>query len=192
MNLKSVKQQLRSRIMEERKVLPAAERSEYSAQVCRLLAEHEQLARARAIMAFHPFGVELDILPFVEEAQTRGQEIWLPLTIPSDRRLIPYRYEGKHMLKQGVYGIWEPDPALAQEADLSKLDAVLVPGVAFDREGGRMGYGGGYYDRFLAALGSRPFLVGIAFSMQVIDKVPREPHDICLDGLVTESGFFQT
>ncbi|QRG70425.1 5-formyltetrahydrofolate cyclo-ligase [Brevibacillus choshinensis] len=192
MDPKAVKQQLRSRIIEERKALPDALRREYSARACRHAAEHERLAGARAIMAFHPFGAELDILPFIEKAKARGQEIWLPLTLTAERRLIPYRYEGKHMLKQGVYGIWEPDPALAEEADLTKLDAVLVPGVAFDRHGGRMGYGGGFYDRFLAGLQPRPLLVGIAFSMQLVDQVPREMHDIGLDGVVTENGFFQT
>ena len=192
MDSKTAKQQLRSRIIAERKALPDERRSEYSRLACRHLALNEQLAQARAIMAFHPFDAELDILPFIEASRGRGQEIWLPLTRPADRRLIPYRYEGPQMLKQGVYGIWEPNPELAQEADLNKLDAVLVPGVAFDERGGRLGYGGGYYDRFLAGLSFRPLLVGIAFSMQIVDAVPREPHDKCLDGLVTERGFFQT
>ncbi|MFD2369633.1 5-formyltetrahydrofolate cyclo-ligase [Brevibacillus sp. GCM10020057] len=192
MEQKEEKQQLRKRIIEERQQMPAAMRASYSAQACRHLAASERLAQARAIMAFHPFGAELDILPFVQEAMARGQEIWLPLTISSGRRIVPYRYEGPHMLKQGVYGIWEPDPALSVAADLDRLDAVLVPGVAFDRQGGRMGYGGGYYDRFLAGLVRRPLLVGVAFAMQVVDAVPREPHDILLDGLVTESGFIQS
>lgn len=192
MEAKAEKQQLRKRIIEERQQLPAARRKAYSHEACRHLAAIGKLAQARAIMAFHPFGAELDILPFVEEAMARGQEIWLPRAISSGRRLVPYRYEGPHMLKRGAYGIWEPDPAIAAAADLHQLDAVLVPGVAFDRQGGRMGYGGGYYDRFLAGLARRPLLVGVAFSMQVVDAVPREPHDILLDGLVTESGFIQS
>lgn len=189
---KAVKRQLRSRIMEARKAMPAEQRKEYSAAVCQKLSQCDRLAEAKAIMAFHPFDTELDIWPFVEAAKVRGQEIWLPRTVPSEKRLIPYRYSGPEMLRQGVYGIWEPDPALAEEADLTRLDAVVVPGVAFDARGGRMGYGGGYYDRFLAALAVRPYLVGVAFSMQVVEQVPREPHDIMLDGLVTERGFFQT
>jgi len=192
MEPRTVKQELRRRIIEERQAMPAGLRKEYSAQACRHLAASERLAQAKAVMAFHPFGAEPDILPFVEEARARGQEIWLPLTVSSERRLVPYRYDGPRMLKQGVYGIWEPDPALASEADLSRLDAVLVPGVAFDRQGGRMGYGGGYYDRFLAGLVRRPLLVGIAFSPQVIEAVPREPHDMLLDGLVTECGCFSS
>jgi 5-formyltetrahydrofolate cyclo-ligase len=192
LDLKAVKQQLRSRIMEERKAIPDKRRSALSAQACSYLEQLEELKNARAIMAFHPFGAELDILPFVDQARARGQEVWLPLTLTAEKRLVPYRYSGPEMLKQGVYGIWEPDPTRAEKAELSMLDAVLVPGVAFDLRGGRMGYGGGFYDRFLAALPRRPFLVGVAFSMQVVDEVPREPHDIGLDGLVTESGFAQS
>lgn len=192
MDQKADKKQLRTHIMEARKAMPSAERNIRSERACKHLLTSESLASVKTIMAFHPFGEELDILPFVEEARKRGQEIWLPLTISSDRRLIPYRYAGPQMLKQGVYGIWEPDPAKAEQGDLSKLDTVLVPGVAFDRHGGRMGYGGGYYDRFLAGLGKKPYLLGVGFSMQVVDHVPLEPHDIPLDALVTEDGFFHS
>ncbi|MGG1662810.1 5-formyltetrahydrofolate cyclo-ligase [Brevibacillus sp. NRS-1366] len=192
MNQKADKKQLRTHIMEARKAMTEEERKIRSERACSHLLANERLAGAKAIMAFHPFGEELDILPFVEEARIRGQEIWLPLTISQERRLVPYLYTGRQMLKQGVYGIWEPDPTKAERSDLSKLDTVLVPGVAFDRHGGRMGYGGGYYDRFLAALGQHPFLLGVGFSMQVVDHVPLEPHDIPLDALVTEEGFFHS
>ncbi|CAI8751972.1 5-formyltetrahydrofolate cyclo-ligase [Brevibacillus sp. IT-7CA2] len=188
MDQKTNKKQLRSHILESRKSISAKEREQLSREVCNYLLSHERLADAKAIMAFHPFGDELDILPFLHEAKKRGQDIWLPLTNVAERRLIPYRYTGTHMLKQGVYGIWEPDPALAEEADVSHLDAILVPGVAFDSKGGRMGYGGGYYDRFLATLKKLPFLVGVGFSIQVVEHVPLESHDVLLDAVVTEKG----
>ncbi|MFC8689144.1 5-formyltetrahydrofolate cyclo-ligase [Brevibacillus porteri] len=188
MDQKTNKKQLRSHILERRKSMSAKEREQLSREVCDHLLSHNRLADAKAIMAFHPFGDELDILPFLHEAKKRGQDIWLPLTNIAERRLIPYRYTGPHMLKQGVYGIWEPDPTLAEEADVSKLDAIIVPGVAFDSQGGRMGYGGGYYDRFLATLKKLPFLVGVGYSIQVVEHVPLEPHDVLLDAVVTEKG----
>ncbi|MGK5510023.1 5-formyltetrahydrofolate cyclo-ligase [Brevibacillus formosus] len=188
MDQKTNKKQLRSHILERRKSMSAKEREQLSREVCEHLLSHERLADAKTIMAFHPFGDELDILPFLHEAKKRGQDIWLPLTNVAERRLIPYRYTGPHMLKQGVYGIWEPDPALAEEADVLHLDAIIVPGVAFDNKGGRMGYGGGYYDRFLATLKKLPFLVGVGFSIQVVEHVPLESHDVLLDAVVTEKG----
>jgi len=189
---KADKKQLRTHIMEARKTMSPEERKLRSERACSHLLACEQVVSSKAIMAFYPFGAELDILPFIEQAKKQGQEIWLPLTRPSERRLVPYVFSGPEMLKQGVYGIWEPDPEKAVPADVEKLDVVLVPGVAFDRSGGRMGYGGGYYDRFLAGLMHRPFLLGIGFSMQVVDHVPLEPHDIPLDALVTEEGLFHS
>ncbi|MDH4619686.1 5-formyltetrahydrofolate cyclo-ligase [Brevibacillus sp. AY1] len=188
------KKELRRHLLQKRKLLSPELREAFSQRACEWMLDCEELKKAKVIMAFHPFGEELDILPFVEEVRKRGGEIWLPLTISAERRLVPYRYDGPHMLKQGVYGIWEPDPAKAVVMDCSRLDAILVPGVAFDLRGGRMGYGAGYYDRFLDGLSHshRPFLLGVGFSLQVVDEVPLEPHDILLDGIVTEEGCFHS
>ncbi|MCK9906995.1 5-formyltetrahydrofolate cyclo-ligase, partial [Frankia sp. Cpl3] len=92
-------------------------------------------------------------------------------------------YTGEENLRQGVWGIFEPDPDVSQRAEREKLEAIVVPGVAFARDGGRLGYGGGYYDRFLATLERKPLLIGFAFSCQVIDQVPLEKHDYPLDYL---------
>lgn len=186
------KKELRRHLQQKRRLLSPELRTHFSQRACEWMLACEELKKAQVILAFHPFGEEMDILPFVEEVRKRGGEIWLPLTIPAERRLVPYRYDGPHMLKQGVYGIWEPDPAKAAVMDFSRLDAILVPGVAFDLRGGRMGYGAGYYDRFLAGLSHHPFLLGVGFSMQVVDEVPMEPHDIVLDAIVTEEGCFHS
>jgi len=186
------KKELRRHMLQKRNALPQEQRERLSKQACQELLRCDRLSQAKVLMAFHPFGEELDILPFLAEARERGVEIWLPLTVTAQKRLVPYRYDGPQMLKQGVYGIWEPNPTVAVEGDSSRLDAILVPGVAFDRSGGRMGYGGGYYDRFLAGLQRRPFLAGVCFSVQVIDQVPMESHDIRLDALVTDEGCFES
>ena len=86
-------------------------------------------------------------------------------------------------LHPGYMGVMEPK---STAIDASVLDVIVVPGVGFDREGGRLGQGGGHYDRTLARLGSKAFRVGFCFSCQVVDKVPREDHDELLDALVTE------
>ena len=182
------KKQLRQQLLEKRRRLSAAQREQCSAQACRHLLACERVMEGEVIMAFYPFGDEVDILPFIEEALHRGKEIWLPRTIPDKRELVPYRYTGKQMLKQGPYGIWEPDPEKAQTVDADRVDTILVPGVGFDRQGGRIGYGAGYYDRFLAGLGHRPYLLGVGFSVQVVERVPMEPHDMLLDAILTEEG----
>jgi 5-formyltetrahydrofolate cyclo-ligase len=192
MELVKVKQAFRRQMLAERAALPAGERADRSRAACRHLLSFAKLAACRTVMAFHPIREELDIVPFLDSARQRGQEVWLPLTVVTERRLIPYRYTGPDMLRPGAYGIMEPDPAKAEEADLAKLDAVLVPGVAFDRQGGRMGYGGGFYDRFLSALDRKPLLIGCGYGLQVVQSVPVEPHDVRLDYLVTEAGVLET
>ncbi|MFY0545922.1 5-formyltetrahydrofolate cyclo-ligase [Brevibacillus sp. H7] len=185
------KQLLRRKKLGVRAALSQEVRAIYSCQAAKHLLAFEPLAKSRAVLAFYPFREEIDIRPFLEAASKRGQEVWLPLTVPSERRMIPYRYTGPDVLRQGAYGIFEPDPSIAEQADLARLEAVIVPGVAFDRRGGRLGYGAGYYDRFLSLLSKKPLLIGCAFSCQLEEHIPMEPHDFRMDYIATEAGVRQ-
>lgn len=91
-------------------------------------------------------------------------------------------YENSFM--NGFHNVKEPDPKQSQQIPLEKIDGILVPGVVFDREGGRMGRGKGYYDRALARFGGNK--VGVCFALQVYAEVPREPWDVSMDMLITE------
>lgn len=179
---------LRKQMAKERGTLSSAEHSERSAAAVQHLLALAPLAAKRTVMAFYPLRDELDIRPFLDCARQRGQEVWLPLSEPANRRMLPYLYKGRDYLRRGAFGIWEPDPYRCPQVDPNRLEAVVIPGLAFDCCGGRLGYGGGYYDRFLAGLAKRPLLVGVAFSLQLVTCVPREKHDISLDYLVTEQG----
>ncbi len=88
----------------------------------------------------------------------------------------------------GRFGILEPEPG-APETDPCRLDFILVPGLAFTREGGRLGRGGGYYDRWLCSLARRAPAVGVAFDCQIVPELPVEEHDVILDAVLTESGW---
>lgn len=88
------------------------------------------------------------------------------------------------------YGVPEPDPEVSTGVCVSEIDVVLVPGMAFDRAGRRLGRGGGFYDRFLALI-PQAVRIGIAFEEQVVDRVPSESHDQSIDLLVTPSGLFR-
>lgn len=187
-DVEKAKKLLRQQMSQMRGELSRQEQSRRSAQAAQHLLELQPLTNSRTILAFYPFRDEIDTRPFLEAAGRRGQEVWLPLTDPACRRIHPHVYRGRDSLRRGAYGILEPDPEQAPPADPERLDAVVVPGLAFDRSGGRLGYGGGYYDRFLADLSHRPLLVGLAYSIQLVESVPRERHDIPLHYLVTEDG----
>ena len=139
----------------------------------------------RSIAAYVAMRSEADPSPIVEAARRLGIEIGLPVIVPG-AALVFRRFELGHALIPGGFGTMVP----VESAPLVEPGIVIVPVVGFDRAGTRLGYGKGHYDRTIAALrarGLRPPLVGIAFSVQEVDTIPHEPHDIRLDLILTEN-----
>ena len=148
------------------------------------MAEYEG---ATGIMFYASFGGEVGTWAMMARAVKEGKKVYLPRTDPPQRRLTPVRTrwcEGKiQNLVRGAYGICEPT---GPGADPGSVDLVCVPALAFDREGFRVGYGGGYYDRFLEGLSPRAVTVGLGYSFQVLPRVPRGRHDLPVDAIATE------
>lgn len=178
---------VRQRILAARDALPEAVRHEWSAAVCARLWEIPQLAAARTIMVYVSFRSEVGTGMLIAEALARGITVAVPRTEVQAKRLAVYRLRDPAQdLRPGYCGIPEPDPARAQAVAPSAIGVVIVPGSVFDRNGGRFGYGGGYYDRFLAQEAPQALRVGVAYEMQVVEKVPVLAHDMRLHWLVTE------
>ena len=138
------------------------------------------------ISGFWPIRSEADIRPLMAHLRSRGARLCLPVVL--DRETIVFRelVGGAPVVKTG-FGTTGPGP----EAAVLDPDILLVPLSAFDRTGHRIGYGAGHYDRAidrLKAKGRVPKLIGIAFDCQEVASVPAEPHDVPLDGILTESG----
>ncbi|MDF2935248.1 MAG: 5-formyltetrahydrofolate cyclo-ligase [Paenibacillaceae bacterium] len=192
------KKELRRTVLEERERLGAEERSVKSASLCsRIVDMLDELGALRGhgrLLTFMPFGHEVDIHPVAERCWAAGGSVVVPKTVPAEKRLELFTVGGLEELTPGLWGILEPDAVKgAVPADPAQLLAVLVPGVAFDRSGGRLGYGGGYYDRLLAGLeeqGIRPLRIAPAFEIQLRDELPLEKHDVKVDAVVTESGWY--
>ncbi|WP_042170756.1 5-formyltetrahydrofolate cyclo-ligase [Paenibacillus gorillae] len=187
------KNKLRQKMLEARNGMPAEDRTEKSAAVCRYLSEWLTAKAVKRMMCYAPFRSELDTRPLIEWAWQSGIEVVLPRSEPADRSMTLHLISRWEDLIPGAYGIPEPDsaasPALAEQ-DWPGI--IIVPGVAFDSYGGRLGYGGGYYDRFAERLGNERIWMGAAFDIQFMnlemEKLPMQPHDKRMDGLVTESG----
>lgn len=140
----------------------------------------------------------------LREAWASGREVWLPRVRAADGGLMDFvRCAGPECLRPGAFGLNEPHPELpgAGPDDAAfQPQLFLLPGVAFDRQGGRMGYGGGFYDRFLGALGRMREaagasaracpLLGFCFGFQIVEKLPRAAWDQPVDGLCTEGELF--
>lgn len=138
------------------------------------------------ISGFLPIRSEADIRPLLEELRERGARVCVPVII--DKQTIVFRELAEAgALVPGSFGTLGP----AEDAALLEPDVLLVPLSAFDANGQRIGYGGGYYDRAIALLrrkGLARRLIGIAFDCQEVPSVPAEPHDVRLDAILTESG----
>ncbi len=135
------------------------------------------------IAGYWPFGSEFDTRPLLQALHEHGYDIALPVVHPSDHRLLFRRWTPDLALKEDSMGVMGPP----HEADLLEPDILIVPVVAFDDAGHRLGYGKGYYDVTLETLRSRRSIlaVGIAYAAQRVPALPHEPHDQKLDWVLT-------
>ncbi|MBF0125902.1 MAG: 5-formyltetrahydrofolate cyclo-ligase [Magnetococcales bacterium] len=150
--------------------------------------------RARRIGLYQPIDNEVDPSLLLLDAACSGKEIFLPIADKRTRSLRFVPYHSGEPLRQGSFGILEPVPSTLDPGlpDPGQLDLIFQPLVGFDRSGGRLGFGGGYYDRALSRHGGRDFsgtqLVGLAYAFQEVPVVPRQPHDVPMGWVVTEAG----
>lgn len=181
------RKELRRSILAKRDALPAQERREKSAAIRRKLWELDDFSSAKNIMIYINFRSEVETLPLVEECLRKNIQVTAPLTIIRPPRLVPYPItDPKKDLRPGYCNIPEPDAARLTPHDPGAIDVVLLPGSVFDAYGGRLGYGGGYYDRFLSRDAPQAVRIALAFEDQLVEKVPVLDHDIPLHYLVTE------
>jgi 5-formyltetrahydrofolate cyclo-ligase len=143
------------------------------------------LAPGEVVAGYWPIRDELDCRPILARLMDAGRPVCLPVVSAADQPLALRLWrEGEALYPAGL-GTLAPD----ESAPVVTPDVMLVPLLGFDGTGTRLGYGGGYYDRTLEALGRRPRLIGLAFSGQALPTgIPREAHDIPLDMVVTEEG----
>ena len=140
------------------------------------------IADAKTIVAYYSLPDEVYTHDFINELKDQGKTVYLPRVV-SNEDMVLCLYTGAESLKEGAYGIMEP---VGQEISAGdRIDVVLVPGMAFDGSGNRLGRGKGYYDRFLSHLSTPlPKLIGVCFDFQKVDVVPTEKCDIPVDVVV--------
>ncbi len=179
------KKLLRGQILDKRKNLSEKSHKDYSKTIINNIIESDFYRKAKIIMCFISFGNEVDTHDFIKYSLDNNKEIAVPITFPENRELKPSLLKSFDELEPGFYDILTPKEEFIRFIDPNDLDLIIVPGVVFDRNGYRVGYGGGYYDRFLAKLPGVPRLA-ISFDLQIIDQVPREDFDIPVDYIYTE------
>ncbi|MDZ7842540.1 MAG: 5-formyltetrahydrofolate cyclo-ligase [Gammaproteobacteria bacterium] len=186
------KPEIRRQIRRRRRALSPAERQTAAARITAVLGGLHFFSAARRIAVFAANDGEIDPGPAMR--YHTAKQYYLPVLPPDGRRRMRFARVGPETtFGKNRYGIPEPVVPAGQLMTALELDLVLAPLVAFDREGGRLGMGGGYYDETFAFLASRerwhrPKLVGVAFSFQEVPHIDRDPWDIPLSAVVTERG----
>ena len=181
-----VKRTLRKSIIAQRDALPAMERARKSALITRKIVSLDAFGKAKLVLAYMNFGSEFDTRELVGAVLAEGKALALP-KLRRDRSGLDLHLvtDLENGLEAGTWGILEPRDGDRIE-DPGLIDFILVPGVAFTREGGRLGYGGGFYDRLLCGKRRNAPAVAAAFALQVVEAVPLEVYDIPVDRVVTE------
>jgi 5-formyltetrahydrofolate cyclo-ligase len=187
--MRDTKASLRSAVRERLKGLPPTQRSLYSSNARTLLEKQPLWQRAATILFFAPLPEELDIWPSFAVAANAGKQVFLPRFQAATKSYTACQVKSQETdLKLGQFGIREPTETCPQ-IPLNRLDLILVPGVAFDLHGRRLGRGKGFYDQLLAAVCGRT--CGVAFDEQIVNEVPVEPHDVVLNCILTPSRWFE-
>jgi len=191
--LAEAKSAVRKTIRGRRDAMDAAARAALSRAITRDIASLGAYRRSRVVMAYVTFGSELQTGDFIRHALGAGKTLILPRVNRATRALELYEVrEPARDLEPGVWGILEPKPDRCARVEPDVVDVILVPGLAFDAQCRRLGYGGGFYDRLLGGLTTRPPLrpplIAGAFEAQMVGAVPAGAHDVPMDIVVTEGG----
>jgi 5,10-methenyltetrahydrofolate synthetase len=180
---------MRSEMIARRDALPETERERVSHALTELLVALPQYSAARSVLATMAIGSEWSTGPFLKRAAHDGKAVMLPRITPPPRRLQLYAVPDlERDLVPGVWNIPEPDPGKCEAVSLDAVDFALVPALAADREGFRLGYGAGYFDGLLTGRKARPFCVTALPAAFIVERLPSEAHDVPVDLVLDERG----
>jgi len=179
------KQRIRKRILKKLKSQKEEQRRKKSLAIKRKLFASSEFKRAKTVMFYVSDSYEVQTRSMIKQALKMGKKIAVPMTDTRLKKLTPCRIRDlDKQLCKGPYGIYQPRAGCKNKIPASKIDLVLVPGVAFDKNGRRLGRGAGYYDRLLKKVPRKTPRLGLAFDFQVLKSVPTLSHDARLTGLI--------
>lgn len=188
-----MRNELRKSKIQSRNNLTSAERNKFSQQIVEQILLSDAYQKAQNIMLYRAVKGEVDLSALEVAAQKEGKTLYYPLCISKTEMIalspkgnLP---EGQKAWKKGAFGIMEPVREYSSEISPEELDMIICPCTVFDEQGGRMGMGGGYYDRFLEKC-PRAFVCAVAFEVQKADKVPMEKWDKRMNAVFTENAVY--
>ena len=184
--MKALKRTVRNAVLINRKKLNREIRLHKSKKIFNRLIDIDEIKHAKRVMVYVNFQEEVETRDLIEYLWNNDIEVIVPLCEPKLRDMKPSLLYSFDELAPGTFGVLEPVKQAIRIVDADTIDVIIVPGLAFDRHGGRIGYGAGYYDRFFEKVPNST-LIAIAYDEQVIDNVPMERHDRRIPLIVTDS-----
>lgn len=166
-----------------------------SLEIARRLLGFPEFLAARAVMSYVDMRTEVRTGAILDAAWRMGKRLYVPWCAPG-YDILPYCIEGREELEPGTFGVLEPAGSVRAAPErlgrIEDLDLIVVPGLAFDPQGRRIGYGKGYYDNFLRRATARTLVVALAYQCQLAERVPATGHDIPVDLVLTESSDYRS
>ena len=179
---------IRKQILALREQLAPDRRAAYSAAISAHIAKLENYQRAGTILGYMDFGAEFASGAWIQQVLAEGKKLAIPRVNRHTNQLDLYWVDDlENQLAAGLWGIREPIVERCERlATLNEVEFALLPGVAFTRDGDRLGYGGGYYDRLLGRMTHPPVLAAAAFALQIVEQIPQEKTDVKVGWIITE------
>jgi 5-formyltetrahydrofolate cyclo-ligase len=186
-DVKARKSEIRRSTFARRDALSKDKRSKKSAAIMKRLFGFANFLEARIVLFYMSYSSEVDTEPVVRKALELEKIVALPLVDSKKKEIVPFRIENLDRdLRPGYRGIREPIPQRCKQIPVQYINLAIIPGVAFDERGGRIGHGMGIYDRFIPRLDITTRKVALAFECQIGPQIPMEPHDRYTDIIITE------
>lgn len=177
-----MKRRIRKAVLEKRRNHLARHAQNKSLQIQERLLDLPEIQHAGVVMLYYPLPQEADCLGAARKLLADGKKIVFPKVVAN--KIVPVAVKDLRKMRKGTMDVMEP--AKGKKIDSKEIDVVVVPGVAFDLRGHRLGFGGGHYDRFLKSVRKDCAKIGLAFELQLLEKLPAEAHDVRMDAVVTE------
>jgi len=178
------KKELRKKMLEMRDQQKPADRALWDDIIYNKFTGSEYYRDARVIFIFVSFRSEVDTQRIIRKALEDGKVVGVPRVLSEKEGIKVFRIYSMSDLEAGYFGVLEPKEG-STEIPSEDIDLIVMPGAAFDRDGGRIGYGGGFYDRYLAEAGRAAGKIALAYRFQVLDKVPMDENDMRVDSIIT-------
>lgn len=182
---------LRKYLLNQRSEMKQQEVEKLSKEIMKNLIEIPSLKQSKVVMIYLSFKNEVDTNEIIDWCFEQGKEVVIPYCVVDTRRIIPCRLDPERKgLEKSKYGIWEPKKDSMIPVGVENIDTIVIPGVGFDKDCNRLGFGGGFYDRFLPRRRNNTTAIAICYENQIVEALPTDDYDIPMDMVVTNNNVF--